>query len=399
MSPTLLAGSAPSAGTSTSSTSAGSSNSASGGTGGRQDFDALLKGGKDSARAPEASAKPKPKSTDSSQSKDDTTAAKDPSGKRSTDKPGHADETSSDATVPATASAEASSPAEPATGDEADAAPWPPLGLAGLALTGLVPAATDAQAAAAASTPVVADTLLAGKADNLPTANTPAPATGGPTTAAPAVNAAAASADAGPIALPLDAAANDEIALPKALADALSAGATDADAPATPFLHALQTAAELKSGAASTPFAGSPTATPHVGGESFDEDISARIGWLADQKIGHATIKVTPHDLGLIEVRLQMDGDKVHASFSSAHADVRHALESTLPRLREMLNDQGFQLGNADVGHQQTAQDGKSGGGGSERSGIGGGDEPAMVDTTISSAQLMRQRGLVDAYA
>ncbi|WP_282296384.1 flagellar hook-length control protein FliK [Stenotrophomonas sp. PS02289] len=398
MSPTLLGGSAPSTTSSTPGASAGSSNSASSGTGGRQDFDALLKGGKDSARAPEASAKPKPKSADSNPSKDDTTAAKDPTGKRTTDKPGHADETSSDATAPTTASAEASSPAESAAGDEADAAPWPPLGLAGLALTGLVPAATDAPAAPAA-TPVVSDPLLAGKTDTLLTATPPAPAAGTPNAAAPAINAAAASADAGPIALPLDAAANDDIALPKALADALTASAADADAPTTPFLHALQTAAELKTGAASTPFAGSPTATPHVGGESFDEDISARIGWLADQKIGHATIKVTPHDLGLIEVRLQMDGDKVHASFSSAHADVRHALESTLPRLREMLNDQGFQLGNADVGHQQTAQDGKSGGGNSERGGIGGGDEPGMVETTVSSAQLMRQRGLLDAYA
>lgn len=395
MSPTLLGGSAPSTGTgSTTSSSTGSANS----TGGsRRDFDALLKGSNENPRPSEASAKPKPKSADSSPRSDNSTAAKDSSSKPSTDKPGHADETSSDATAPATASAEASSPAEPAASDEADAAPWPPLGLAGLALTGLVPAATDAQATTAASAPVVADPLLTGKADNLLTANPAAPAPGGPAVA-PAVNAAAASADAGTIALPLDAAANEDIALPKALADALTANATDADAPATPFLHALQTAADLKTGAASTPFAGSPTATPHVGGESFDEDISARIGWLADQKIGHATIKVTPHDLGLIEVRLQMDGDKVHASFSSAHADVRHALESTLPRLREMLNDQGFQLGNADVGHQQTAQDGKSGGG-TERGGIGGGDEPAMVETTISSAQLMRQRGLVDAYA
>lgn len=396
MSPTLLGGSAPSTGTSTSSTAAGNNSSASGGTGSRQDFDAMLKGSKESARPSEASAKPKPRNADSSQSKDETTAAKDSTGKRSTDKPGHADETSSDATAPATASAEASSPAEPAAGDEVDAAPWPPLGLAGLALTGLVPAAPQT---APSATPVVADPLLASKADALLTANPAAPTPGAPTAAAPAVAAAAASTDAGPIALPLDAAANDDIALPKALADALTAGAADADAPATPFLHALQTAAELKTGAASAPFAGSPTATPHVGGESFDEDISARIGWLADQKIGHATIKVTPHDLGLIEVRLQMDGDKVHASFSSAHADVRHALESTLPRLREMLNDQGFQLGNADVGHQQTAQDGRSGGGGSERGGIGGGDEPGMVETTISSAQLMRQRGLLDAYA
>lgn len=400
MSPTLLGGSAPSTGTgSPTSSSNGTTGSANSTGGSRRDFDALLKGSTENPRPSEASAKPKPKNADSGQGNNNSTAAKDPSAKRSTDKPGHADDASGDATAPTTASAEASSPAEPAASDEVDAAPWPPLGLAGLALTGLVPAATDAQAAAAASTPVVADPLLAGKADNLLTANPAAPAPGGPATGAPAVNTAATSADAGPIALPLDAAANDDIGLPKALADALTAGATDADAPATPFLHALQTAAELKTGTASAPFAGSPTATPHVGGESFDEDISARIGWLADQKIGHATIKVTPHDLGLIEVRLQMDGDKVHASFSSAHADVRHALESTLPRLREMLNDQGFQLGNADVGHQHTAQDGKSGGGNSQRGGIGGGDEPAMVETTISSAQLMRQRGLVDAYA
>jgi len=399
MPPTLLGGSAPSTGTSSTSTSAGSSNSASGGTGGRQDFDAMLKGSNERPRPSETSAKPKSKSADSNQSKDDTPAAKDPTGKRGTDKPGQADKTSSDATAPTTAGAEASSPAEPAASDEADAAPWPPLGLAGLALTGLTPVAANAQPAPATAAPPVADPLLSTKPDALLVGTATASTAAAPNPNATASSAAAATTDAGPVALPLDAAANDDVALPKALADALTANATDADAPATPFQHALQTAAELKTGAASTPFAGSPTATPHVGGESFDEDISARIGWLADQKIGHATIKVTPHDLGLIEVRLQMDGDKVHASFSSAHADVRHALESTLPRLREMLNDQGFQLGNADVGHQQTAQDGKSGGSTSERGGIAGSDEPAMVETTISSAQLMRQRGLVDAYA
>ncbi|WP_314106105.1 flagellar hook-length control protein FliK, partial [uncultured Stenotrophomonas sp.] len=216
--------------------------------------------------------------------------------------------------------------------------------------------------------------------------------------ALPGVDANSAASTPAPLALPADALVSEDTAVPDALADAIANAAGDADAPTTPFLHALHAAAELKAAAtASTPFQGEPTATPHIGGDDFDDAMSARIGWLVDQKIGHATIKVTPHDLGLIEVRLQMDGDKVHATFSSAHADVRHALESSIPRLREMLNDQGFQLGNADVGHQQTAQDGKNGSGNPAHDGSE--SDLAMTETIVSPAQLMRQRGLVDAYA
>ena len=194
-----------------------------------------------------------------------------------------------------------------------------------------------------------------------------------------------------------EAAPADDAPLLKTFTDALNAATNDGpDAPASPLLHALQGMTEAKPTVASL-FTGSPTATPHLGGEDFDDAVGARVGWLADQKIGHAHIKITPNDLGPIEVRLQLDGDKVHASFTSAHADVRHALESSLPRLRDLLGEQGFQLGNADVGHQQTAPDGGRGDG---RGGMNGDDgEPALADTTLSPSQLIRQRGLVDAYA
>ncbi len=89
-----------------------------------------------------------------------------------------------------------------------------------------------------------------------------------------------------------------------------------------------------------------------LGDDGFDQAIGARLGWLADQKIGHAHIRLSPDDMGPVDVRLQLNGDKVHASFSSPHVDVRQALESSLPRLRELLGEQGFQLAHADVGHQ-----------------------------------------------
>nr|WP_298130269.1 flagellar hook-length control protein FliK [uncultured Pseudoxanthomonas sp.] len=135
-----------------------------------------------------------------------------------------------------------------------------------------------------------------------------------------------------------------------------------------------------------------PSADLHGG--HFDDDIGDAVRWMADQKIGHAHIKVTPNDLGTVEIRLRLDGDRVHADFSSAQADVRQALESSLPRLREMLGQHGFQLAHADVGQQHTP---RPQGGGSEL-GEGGSDSPEPAIETPRTVR-MTARGLVDAYA
>ncbi|MFI8716469.1 flagellar hook-length control protein FliK [Stenotrophomonas sp. NPDC077464] len=358
----------------------GSRSNASGARSDRRDFDALLKADAGSKDAPAKAAADKPTPDNASSTPGD--APRRPAADATSD-------TSDAAATPAAAATDTPAGSEPS--DDTDTAPWPPLGLAGLALAGVE--AVTVMAAPAAN----ADTALANTAAALPVAQT-APTSAVTASALPGVDANSAAGTPAPLALPADALVSEDTAVPDALADAIAHAAGDADTPAPQLLHALHAAAELKAAAtASTPFQGEPTATPHIGGDDFDDAMSARIGWLADQKIGHATIKVTPHDLGLIEVRLQMDGDKVHATFSSAHADVRHALESSIPRLREMLNDQGFQLGNADVGHQQTAQDGKANGG---QAGHGNADgDTALVETTLSPSQLMRQRGLVDAYA
>ena len=144
-----------------------------------------------------------------------------------------------------------------------------------------------------------------------------------------------------------------------------------------------------------SPFDGAPTPTPHLH-EGFDDAMGARMSWLADQKIGHAHIKITPGELGPIEVRLQLDGDKVQASFSSAHADVRQALEQSLPRLRELLGQQGLQLTHADVGGQpqRRQMDGRSG----EATSPDSSALDAITPVGIPKG-LLRGRGILDAYA
>jgi len=99
-----------------------------------------------------------------------------------------------------------------------------------------------------------------------------------------------------------------------------------------------------------------PLAMPTRPDDGFDDGLGARIGWMAEQKLGHAQIRLNPENAGPIDVRIQLDGSQVNASFHSASAEVRQALEASLPRLREMLGQQGMQLGNTDIGQGQAQQ-------------------------------------------
>lgn len=83
---------------------------------------------------------------------------------------------------------------------------------------------------------------------------------------------------------------------------------------------------------------------------SFAEAIGNRMVWQAGERIGRAEISLSPSGMGPLVVTLHMDGNKVRADFSSAQPEVRAALESNIPRLREMLAGQGLQLAHAGVG-------------------------------------------------
>lgn len=292
---------------------------------------------------------------------------------------------------------------EPEDGTEAADALWPPPGLGGfgLVLLAQTPPAATAGGEPAAALPAALPGGVVG-ATTLPSAPAAGPAAlgAGPALALPATQGASAAiaqgeADQGLAALAANLAAGQPAA-GEGAGDALQAGSVDGlDNPAFVLPNLPQTVARVHD---SAPFTASPTPTPALQGEGFDDAVSTRVAWLADQKIGHAHIKITPNDLGPVEVRLQLDGDKVQASFSSAHADVRQALEQSLPRLREMLGQHGFQLTHSDVGSRQQGQQG------GERPGTavadGRSDPLGNEDSAVVvPARVLRARGLLDAYA
>lgn len=376
-----------------SSASSTSSNSASPtrSTGSGKDFGQMLQG----SPADEAKPKPASKASPSNSAPASPDGGADTPTSSAADSDGATSETTAAAPPPTQATTD-----DKDTATEGDDAPWPPLGLAGLVLAVPVPVPTDAVAATPVATAEGGDADLAAAAPALPATGLPTatPLAAG-TSAAAATTTAAADSDGDIVTQPLPDMVLGQLALE---------GADDSDGlligdrtPTVPLQGAFPAALQdLKAALASTPvFDGEPTPTPTLGDDGFDQAVGARLSWLADQKIGHAHIRLNPEDLGPVDVRLQMNGDKVHASFSSPHVDVRHALESSLPRLRELLGEQGFQLAHADVGHQNGGDGSPSAQPGGTGDLAGGDGEPSRGDTTVSAAQLMRQRGLLDAYA
>ncbi|TGR55853.1 flagellar hook-length control protein FliK [Mesorhizobium sp. M00.F.Ca.ET.151.01.1.1] len=365
---------------------------------GGKDFSQLLQGGAPSSPAPAGGATtPTPTPTPSTPSQPSTADSHGQApGERNADGEAATAETSPLPPVAVTPAGAGTDKDKPAATEDA---PWPPLGLAGLVLA--MPTPVDP----AAALPTTAAPSLASDGSALPVP--PAANTALPAAAPAAATAAPVAADGKPAptnaddatALPLP-----EMILPGKRSERAEGSdvAAVGDRASAPLLHVPPAAAvqDLKAALATGTaiFNGEPTPKPVLGDEGFDQAIGARLGWLADQKIGHAHIRLSPDDLGPVDVRLQLNGDKVHASFSSPHVDVRQALESSLPRLRELLGEQGFQLAHADVGHQAPGGDGNASGqhGGGSMSGDG---EPTPGDASVSAAQLIRQRGLLDAYA
>ncbi|MBB4607145.1 flagellar hook-length control protein FliK [Xanthomonas arboricola] len=322
--------------------------------------------------------------------------------------PAAADGSSAATTAKAGKGGKTASNGEDAPADAATAADtgWPPPGLGGFGMGLLAQALPGGDVLAAAAAALAAGvTAAAGAtpaATALPTdaAAPTAPATAG--TALPSLGALAPAAAAGAKPTSVTALSGDAqaAALMSMATKALDPGTDDSAGPAAPdapaFVLPTTTAAALGRLQDPAPvFSASPTPTPEMGSDTFDDAIGARLSWLADQKIGHAHIKVTPNEMGPVEVRLHLDGDKVNASFSSANADVRQALEQSLPRLRDMLGQNGFQLGQADVGQQQQSQSGNRNGGGSDGNGLSLDDSPPVGIPSV----VLRQRGLLDAYA
>ena len=86
-----------------------------------------------------------------------------------------------------------------------------------------------------------------------------------------------------------------------------------------------------------------------VGAVGWGTELGQRVVWMVGEKQHVAELRVNPPDLGPLDIKLTIDDHQTTAVFTSPHSSVRDAIESALPRLREVLAESGIMLGNASV--------------------------------------------------
>lgn len=90
--------------------------------------------------------------------------------------------------------------------------------------------------------------------------------------------------------------------------------------------------------------------------QNWATDFNQKVVWLASNDKQVAQITLNPPQMGPIEISLNLNKDGASAMFVSQNAEVREAIETALPRLREMLAGAGIELGQANVSAESFRQ-------------------------------------------
>jgi len=131
--------------------------------------------------------------------------------------------------------------------------------------------------------------------------------------------------------------------------------------------------------------------TTHVRDPRWAEEFGARIALLVNQRESVAAISLTPVDLGPVDVNVTVRDSQATIHFGAAQAETRALLEASLPKLRELLAAQGFQLMDASVSQGFTRQ---------SKPDAPSVPRPSSIDeVTATETRSVTLNGLLDTYA
>lgn len=90
--------------------------------------------------------------------------------------------------------------------------------------------------------------------------------------------------------------------------------------------------------------------------EMASDQMAERVQMMMSKNLKNIDIRLDPPELGRMQIRMNMNGDGATVHFTVANQQARDALEHSMPRLREMLAQQGVQLGDTSVQQQSSGQ-------------------------------------------
>jgi len=137
------------------------------------------------------------------------------------------------------------------------------------------------------------------------------------------------------------------------------------------------------------------------------QQLGEKIRWMVNARNTMAEIRLDPPELGSMQVRVNVAGDAASVSFVVQSQQAKEALADAMPKLRDMLSQQGIELGDAQVrkdnssgqdNGQQLAGDshqGQGAGNRGENDGLDDTDGMRVIEQSISRVD----KGGIDFYA
>ncbi|CZF77173.1 flagellar hook-length control protein FliK [Grimontia marina] len=174
---------------------------------------------------------------------------------------------------------------------------------------------------------------------------------------------------------------------------------------ASSFGHqAGTTVAKLDASAVQTPLQMSQNQTEAANA------LSERVNMMMSKNLKHVDIRLDPPELGRLQIKLSVNNDQASVQFTVANQAARELVEQSIPRLREMMQQQGLQLAQSSVQHQDAggrqsfagnqAQQGESQSGQGNSSQFGRGDEQDTDHSVTSQDYYVNTpKDRVDYYA
>ena len=80
--------------------------------------------------------------------------------------------------------------------------------------------------------------------------------------------------------------------------------------------------------------------------------LAQQIVWAKQANTNHVRLTIAPEHLGTVDINIEHDVDGVNVQFLTQHANAKEAIEAFMPRLKEMLEQNGLNLQNANVAQQ-----------------------------------------------
>ena len=140
-----------------------------------------------------------------------------------------------------------------------------------------------------------------------------------------------------------------------------------------------------------------------VGQPGWNEALSDRVMVFVKERVSMAQIHLEPAQLGPIQVKITMHNDQANVVFVSNNALTRESIESAIPRLREALDQNGINLADVNVQHQEKRERHAAG-----QSDVDDNDESELAEGelegidaeegSVGAAQSSVSSGLVDYY-